>query len=199
MMRCARRFMSLFFETLLIKDKKINNLTYHNARLNDTIKQNFNIDSRLDLANFIDIEDDKELRCKVIYDRSIKEILYYPIKKRIFKKFKLIDSDIVYDFKYLDRSKLDNLYKQKEDCDDIIIIKNDLLTDTTIANIAYFDGKDWITPKTPLLKGSMRAYMLKNKLLLEKDVKIEDIKKAKKIALINAIIGFHEIDDFELI
>jgi len=199
MMRCARRFMSLFFETLLIKDKKINNLTYHNARLNDTIKQNFNIKSRLDLANFIDIEDDKELRCKVIYDRSIKEILYYPIKKRIFKKFKLIDSDIVYDFKYLDRSKLDNLYKQKEDCDDIIIIKNDLLTDTTIANIAYFDGKDWITPKTPLLKGSMRAYMLKNKLLLEKDVKIEDIKKAKKIALINAIIGFHEIDDFELI
>jgi len=199
MMRCARRFMSLFFETLLIKDKKINNLTYHNARLNDTIKQNFNIDSRLDLANFIDIEDDKELRCKVIYDRSIKEILYYPIKKRIFKRFKLIDSDIVYDFKYLDRSKLDNLYKQKEDCDDIIIIKNDLLTDTTIANIAYFDGKDWITPKTPLLKGSMRAYMLKNKLLLEKDVKIEDIKKAKKIALINAIIGFHEIDDFELI
>jgi 4-amino-4-deoxychorismate lyase len=191
--------MSLFFETLLIKDKKINNLTYHNARLNDTIKQNFNIKSRLDLANFIDIEDDKELRCKVIYDRSIKEILYYPIKKRIFKKFKLIDSDIVYDFKYLDRSKLDNLYKQKEDCDDIIIIKNDLLTDTTIANIAYFDGKDWITPKTPLLKGSMRAYMLKNKLLLEKDVKIEDIKKAKKIALINAIIGFHEIDDFELI
>ena len=191
--------MSLFFETLLIKDKKINNLTYHNARLNDTIKQNFNIDSRLDLANFIDIEDDKELRCKVIYDRSIKEILYYPIKKRIFKRFKLIDSDIVYDFKYLDRSKLDNLYKQKEDCDDIIIIKNDLLTDTTIANIAYFDGKDWITPKTPLLKGSMRAYMLKNKLLLEKDVKIEDIKKAKKIALINAIIGFHEIDDFELI
>jgi 4-amino-4-deoxychorismate lyase len=191
--------MSLFFETLLIKDKKINNLTYHNARLNDTIKQNFNIDSRLDLANFIDIEDDKELRCKVIYDRSIKEILYYPIKKRVFKRFKLIDSDIVYDFKYLDRSKLDNLYKQKEDCDDIIIIKNDLLTDTTIANIAYFDGKDWITPKTPLLKGSMRAYMLKNKLLLEKDVKIEDIKKAKKIALINAIIGFHEIDDFELI
>ena len=199
MMRCARRFMFLFFETLLIKDKKINNLTYHNARLNDTIKQNFNIDSRLDLANFIDIEDDKELRCKVIYDRSIKEILYYPIKKQIFKRFKLIDSDIVYDFKYLDRSKLDNLYKQKEDCDDIIIIKNDLLTDTTIANIAYFDGKDWITPKTPLLKGSMRAYMLKNKLLLEKDVKIEDIKKAKKIALINAIIGFHEIDDFELI
>jgi len=191
--------MSLFFETLLIKDKKINNLTYHNARLNDTIKQNFNIDSRLDLANFIDIEDDKELRCKVIYDRSIKEILYYPIKKRVFKRFKLIDSDIVYDFKYLDRSKLDNLYKQKEDCDDIIIIKNDLLTDTTIANIAYFDGKDWITPKTPLLRGSMRAYMLKNKLLLEKDVKIKDIKKAKKIALINAIIGFHEIDDFELI
>jgi 4-amino-4-deoxychorismate lyase len=191
--------MSLFFETLLIKDKKINNLTYHNARLNSTIKQNFNIDSKLDLANFIDIKEDIDLRCKVIYDTSIKDIQYSPLKKRLFKSFKLIESDIVYDFKYLDRSKLDKLYKEKGDCDDIIIVKNNFITDTTIANIAYFDGKDWITPKTPLLRGSMRAYMLENKLILEKDVKIEDIKKAKKIAIMNAIIGFYKIDNFRLL
>jgi len=190
--------MSLFFETLLIKDQKINNLIYHNARLNETIKRNFNIESDIDLAKIVKIDSHKAHRCKVIYDKDIQDIQLFPLIKREFKTFKLIHSDIEYNFKYLNRSYLENLYKQREDCDDIIIVKDNLITDTTIANIAYFDGKDWFTPKTPLLKGSMRAYLLKNKLLLEKDVKIEDIKNAKKIAIMNAIIGFYEIDDFEL-
>ncbi len=73
------------------------------------------------------------------------------------------------------------------------MIKEGLLTDTSIANIAIYDGKQWITPKSPLLKGTFRAMMLEKQLLLEKDVKIKDIKNAQGFALMNALLGFYEI------
>jgi 4-amino-4-deoxychorismate lyase len=187
--------MSLFFETLFLKDNIINNLKYHNYRLNTTIKDNYNIDKSINLADEVNIKSLESCRCKVIYDTKIRKIELFPILKRKFNSFKILNSDIEYKYKYLDRTNLDTLYKQRDNCDDIIIVKDDLVRDTSIANIAYFDGTNWITPKKPLLPGTMRAYMLDHKLLLEKDVKIKDIKNAKKIALINAILGFFEIDN----
>ena len=41
----------------------------------------------------------------------------------------------------------------KREQDEILITRNGLLTDTSIANIALFNGKEWHTPKHPLLKG----------------------------------------------
>jgi 4-amino-4-deoxychorismate lyase len=74
--------------------------------------------------------------------------------------------------------------------DDIIIERGGLLTDTTIANIAFFDGKEWITPKKPLLEGSLRAKLLDNKILVKKDIKIDSLKHFSHYALMNAMIGF---------
>ncbi len=37
--------------------------------------------------------------------------------------------------------------------DEVIVEKDGYLTDTTIANIAFFDGKRWITPKIHYLEG----------------------------------------------
>jgi len=76
------------------------------------------------------------------------------------------------------------------DCDEIIIEQNGYLTDTTIANIAFYDGERWITPAKPLLKGTMRAKLLDEGLLHEKEIKKEDLKNYSQVALINAMIGF---------
>ncbi len=187
--------MSLFFETLLLKDGSIRNLSYHNDRLNRTITDNFKTKSSIDLSDYIDL-DKENSRVKVIYSKKIDSIKYFKIKERNFKSFKLIESDLEYRYKYLDRSKIDLLFSNRGNCDDIIITSNGYIKDSSIANIAIFNGKDWISPKTPLLNGTMRGYLLKNKLLLEKDVKIEELKVAKKIALMNAVIGFYEIEDF---
>ena len=37
----------------------------------------------------------------------------------------------------------------KREQDEILITRNGLLTDTSIANIALFNGKEWHTPKHP--------------------------------------------------
>lgn len=76
-----------------------------------------------------------------------------------------------------------------------MIIKNGLISDTTIANIAiYLDGI-WITPKKPLLKGTTRDRYLKEGKLIEKDISAEDLK-ASKIALMNAMIDFDILNDY---
>jgi len=79
---------------------------------------------------------------------------------------------------------------QKEQCDDILIIKKGLVSDTSIANIAFYDGKLWFTPKAALLKGTCRTRLLLEGKIIEKEIRVEDIKKYKKIALMNAMIDF---------
>ena len=61
----------------------------------------------------------------------------------------------------------------RQDKDDILIVKNGLLTDTSIANIALYDGNDWYTPLHPLLKGTKRAELLDKGVLKEKEIKIK--------------------------
>jgi 4-amino-4-deoxychorismate lyase len=86
---------------------------------------------------------------------------------------------------------------QKELCDDILIVKDGLITDTSIANIAIYDGFKWITPKKPLLRGTQRAKLLKDKLIIEKDIKVKDMKNTVRFAIMNALLGFQEIKDIK--
>lgn len=72
----------------------------------------------------------------------------------------------------------DILAAQKGDCDEIIIIKNGLVTGTSFTNIAiYKDGK-WITPKHPLLLGTKRAALLEKGIIQEADITVDDLMKA---------------------
>jgi len=182
-----------FIETLLITNK-IENLIYHNIRMNKTREIFFNTEP-LNLANYIEIRPNKRVR--VIYDKDILKVEYFDLKHREFKRLKVVYSDIDYSFKYENREKLNNL--KVDGYDEVIIVKNGFITDTTISNLAFFDGKEWVTPNTPLLKGTKRAELLKKGFLKEKEIKIEDLKNYKKVAMMNAILGFYEIGDINKI
>ena len=71
---------------------------------------------------------------------------------------------------------------------------NGLLTDTSIANIALWDGRQWHTPARPLLKGTRRAELLDNGILTEHDIPVEKIWTYRKIRLFNAMLHFGEIE-----
>ena len=97
-------------------------------------------------------------------------------------------STLDYRYKFNDRSKLTLLLDKNYD--EIIIEKDGLLTDTSIANIAFYNGKEWLTPKTPLLEGTTRERLLKEKFLKLENIKKENIKNYSHFALMNAMIGF---------
>lgn len=175
-----------FFETIKIKNGRVYNQIYHQNRVDRTTKR-FNI-KQLDLIRS-DLDLSKDSRCKIVYGKEIK-ISYSDLISRDIKKLKLIQSDLDYTFKSTDRSDLDTIYKARSDCDDILIVKNGFITDTTIANIAFFDGVRWITPRVPLLKGTIRARLIAGSFLHPQTIKQSDLKPQWRVALMNAIIGF---------
>lgn len=177
---------NIYFETVKCEDYEIFNLEYHNKRVANTIGLNIN------LQEYIYPLSEELLRCKVTYnDFEVLNVEYFPYKKRDITSFKLIfDDEISYSKKYLNRENLDSLFSKKEDCDEIIIIKNGVVTDTSIANIAIFYENKWITSKNCLLNGTTKQRLLDSKFLVEKDISVKMLKKASQIALMNAMIDF---------
>ena len=184
-----------YFETIKCDDMEVYNLEYHQKRISRTIAKN------ITLLDYIYPNSSDLLKCKVTYnDDEIIDVSFSSYTKRTIKKLKLIyDDTIEYRFKYENRDHLESLFTQKENADDIIIVKNSLITDTTIANIAIYLDDRWITPKTPLLIGTTRQRYIENGTLKEEDISISQLQKAKKIALLNAMIDFDVIEDFEIL
>ena len=176
------------FETIKIDNGRIYNIEWHNQRCNKSRKVLFNEKVPLNLEKFIEIPEKGLFRCRIVYKNSIESIDYIPYNKKEIKNFKVIESQIDYTHKYNDRSNLEKLLSK--DYDEIIIEKNGLLTDTSIANIAFYDGEQWITPKTPLLKGTIREKLLYKNILKLKNIRSSDIINFSHFALMNAMIGF---------
>jgi len=180
-----------YFETIKCNDYEVYNIQYHKKRISRTIGININ------LEEYIYPPNEKLLKCKVIYNHSgILDIQYDEYYKKNIKSFKLVyDNNINYSKKYLNRDCIDKLKENIKE-DEIIIIKNNLLTDTSIANIAIYYDNRWLTPKEPLLIGTSRNRYIDNNLILQKDISVKMLKESKKIALLNAMIDFDILEDF---
>lgn len=178
-----------YFETIKCDDYSVLNLEYHNKRIANTIALNIN------LQEYIYPPTNKLLKCKVIYnDEGILDVHYSEYKKREIKSFKIIyDNNIEYSKKSTNRIYLDSLFKKRDNCDEIIIVKNNIVHDTSIANIAILYKGTWITSKSCLLKGTTRHRYLNDNLLIEKNITLDMLRSADKIALMNAMIDFYEI------
>lgn len=136
-------------------------------------------------------------KCRVVYREQIETIEFIPYEAKHIQSLKLIhDHEIDYAYKFEDRSRINILLEQRQFCDDILIIKNGLVTDSSFSNIIFFDGYKWVTPRTPLLKGTMRQFLLEAAEIKEETITIQDIPSFKTFRLINAMLGFDgpEID-----
>ena len=128
------------------------------------------------------------------YNDETGAVLATPYQPKHVGSLRLItNDDIDYSYKYADRSQLNKCLDKRGGCDDVIIVKNGLLTDTSYSNIALYDGTSWFTPRTPLLKGTMRAYLLDNGLIEEADIRPYDLKSFTKVSLINAMLPLDEL------
>jgi len=179
---------SLLFETIKIENGQIENIEWHNRRCNRSRAELFNAKAQLNLETFITPPPTGLYRCRVTYKEDIQSIEYIPYTPKTFHKFTIVKSQIEYAYKYDNREELNNLQNLHQN--EIIIEKDGFLTDTSIANIAFYNGQEWLTPKTPLLKGTMREKLLHNQLLIPKNIRKEELQNFSHFALMNAMIGF---------
>lgn len=180
----------LLLETIRIEGGEIANLSYHQARCDKSRQKLFNTSDTLDLFSIINPPQTGLYRCRILYAEALHSIEYIPYTPKKIEKLKIIPSNIQYDLKYANRDALNALLETNKDVDEVIIEKDGCLTDTTISNIAFFDGQAWFTPDNPLLEGTMRAKLIDNGVLHTKEIRKETLSNYSQVALINAMIGF---------
>ena len=185
-----------FLETIKAVDGEFFHLEYHQRRY-EAVLRSYGITEKRELVAFLNAPQKGLFRCRVIYDLEGNiSCSYHPYTKRKISRLKLLHADdLEYSKKYANREALDALFAQREACDDIVIVKNGLLCDTSIANIALFDGKQWVTPKRPLLAGTTRERLLENGFLTTRDIRVKDLQEYTQIAVMNAMIDFDIIAD----
>ena len=185
--------MCQLFETIKIIGGEPQNLPMHDERMNRSRYKLFGKNDFLKLSDYITVPNDANDRitkCRIIYKTSVNSIEFSPYIPADIKTLKIVDaSTLVYDFKYLDRSRLTALI-DKRAADDILIIRNGCVTDVSFANIVFTDGERWITPDTPLLHGTMRELLLRKVVIKMDRITINDLSLFTHFRLINAMLGF---------
>lgn len=184
-----------FIETIKIEDGQICNIDYHTERLNRTRIAFWNNIPPFDLLKVISPPSISGIqKCRILYGKEIEEISYAPYQIREVSTLRLVSSDTVdYTYKSTDREELNMLFSQRGVADDVLIIKNGYLTDTSIANVALYDGIHWYTPAHPLLRGTKRAELLDKHFLIEKDIAVAQLGEYVQIMLFNAMIDWGRV------
>ena len=190
--------MCRFIESIKLADGRFYRLELHQARVNKafadfypTIKP-INLSELLLKSNFPKSGTHK---CRIVFDSDVQFLEYTPYVRREIKSLKLVETDMdTLPYKIEDRTKLNIAFAKRKNCDDILMTKNGLLTDTSYSNIALFDGSKWVTPKFPLVYGTNRAYLLSDNKIIEKDINFSDLKNFTHIRLFNAMIEFGELE-----
>ena len=194
--------MCQLIESIQLFNGKLQNIAYHNERFNRSRRDLFGIDDFLDLSKTITIPADiinGTYKCRLIYSDIIHSIDFQLYIPKTIKTLRLIDSDnIDYSYKYSDRSCFDEIKATVKE-DDILIVKNGFITDSSFSNVVFFDGINWITPSTYLLNGTMRHYLLDSKKIFEKAISPDTIKYYLSAKLINAMLPIENSQPIEII
>ena len=186
-----------FVETICIKNGKPQNLRRNVERMNRTIRAFFPQQSLVSEETIL-----KDIPClqglqkaRVVYDENgITERSFAPYTIRKINSIAIVeDNDISYSWKSTDRSALQRLREKAPEYDEIIIVKNGCVTDSSYTNLCFFDGKEWLTPDTPLLRGTMRQKLLDEGIIREARILKSDLHKFQSVSLINAMIPLGEL------
>ena len=187
--------MKQFLESICCKDGVLLNLSYHQQRLDKVFQHFYPGHLPISLAVLTIPEEYQKgiYKCRLKYSHQILSLEFSSYAMRPINSLKLVEhNQIEYAHKYADRTTLNELFEKKSIADDVLIVKNGLLTDTTYANIALFDGIKWLTPVSPLLAGTRRAKLLDDGIIQLATIKKNDIGNFQCVRLFNAMIPFEE-------
>lgn len=188
--------MSQFIESIKIEDQEIFLLELQQKRVNATF-EHFGKEGSIDIAKiFKDLEHDENglYKLKITYDLNKNyrtQLIPYAISE--IEDFQLIENNVYdYSFKFEDRKEFEKMIN-KAKASEIIIVKNNHITDTSYSNLLFLKGKEWFTPSTYLLNGVQRTHLLKNKKIKEAEITLQNITEYSHFQLINAMNDFDDM------
>ncbi|HHT7764216.1 aminotransferase class IV family protein [Pasteurella multocida] len=185
------------FETIAIVNGEIQHLALHQQRYAASLATFYGEKGAKvqDLAKIIQIPTALEhtqhapiIRCRIDYNQQDCDVHYFPYQRKIYRTFQpVICDEINYDLKYADRALLNQLFAQRGNCDEIMIIKHGNVTDCSIGNLVFRQGEQWFTPDSPLFYGTQRAWLLQQGKIQARPILLQEIAQFEEIRLINVL------------
>ncbi len=204
MQNCNKKFTFPLFESVCLQDGVFLNRKWHEARFRRSYHAYYGCFPSHDLLTDIVVDDIYQqgvFKVRIDYasaretvgkneiiEKIEKTIQYAPYQIQAIKRLKLVeDNNIDYHLKYSDRDHLNSLFQRRESCDDILIVKNGLITDSSFCNVIFRTQNRWFTSDSPLLTGTMRARLLSEKRIEAVPIRVQDLSQFSEFKLINAM------------
>lgn len=185
--------MSRLLESIYLRDGQFRNLPNHLRRMKESTQALFGKEISGTFEDWISKEDVPQhglFKCRIIYQQDIEQVQFIPYQAKQVRSLKLVtDDSISYSHKFLDRDNLLRLFDQRGDADDIIIVKEQMVTDATYANLIFKKNESWYTPSSCLLKGTMRENLLQANRIEEINITVNDLPEYTGCKLINSMLG----------
>ena len=170
------------FESVCIENSEIKNEQYHEARFRASYMQQYKTHptySLFDGIHLTNLDNTLKYKLRIGYKQHGTRFSISEYKNSIATSLQLVDDDTIsYTVKRNNRKKLNNLFKLRDQCDDVLIVKT--------------DGEHIVTPSTPLLEGTCRAKLLDENKITEKRITTADLQHFKSFQLINALNDFDD-------
>lgn len=196
----------LIFETIRWSKGRPEALSWHQRRLELSLRQLNPQASLPKLADWLRLhpgpDDDAVYKYHVSCDlegqlQSPHYDLYHP--RSINRLLCVEESELSYSVKWEDRQAFQELANRPElkpilqSDDELIIVQHGNVTDTRYSNLAFWDGKVWVTPTSYLLPGTRRARLIAAGVLQERPITVQDLPNYQSACLINAMLDLGEV------
>jgi 4-amino-4-deoxychorismate lyase len=183
-----------FFESIRLVDGVPENLPYHQARVDKAITDHEGAAIDLNLLASGEKFPNKGLyKWRISYNtQGDTTSIIQAYTAHHPKEIKLMDADhIIYRYKYEKRSAINELLA-KSLSDDIVMVKQGLITDASYANLAFYNGIEWHTPEIPMLEGTQRAKLIDLSVVKRRKISIDDLSQYLYFKRINALMTWEE-------
>lgn len=185
--------MCRLIESICLIQGKFLNLAGHEKRYAASYQACFGILPEITLGRYLSecaIPADGWYKCRLLYNQTELTVDFVPYVQPKIQSATIIDAgNITYDHKYASRPELDVLFNRKGQTDEIIMIKNGLVTDAYYYNLIFEKNNIWYTPAEPLLRGTMRQRCIDSGKLIPAHIEQKDIINFDTIHFINAMNG----------
>ena len=188
--------MSQFFESIRVNDGIAENLSFHQFRVDRTLKAFDASHNSIVLASIVQqlvLPAEGLFKLRISYDLNGNyEAKCNPYQYRQINDFALVDiKGHRYDYKYANRDCINEALAQSGK-DEIMMHDAGFIKDCSYTNIVFYDGANWYTPHSPLLEGTQRTKLIQEGIIITKVLHVDELPNFQKFKCINAMIGWED-------
>lgn len=190
--------MCLLLESILLKNGDFPLLSLHQNRMN-TSQLSLDISSKLDLTSHLSALNfpiKHSYKCRVLYREKIEKVEFIPYQIKEVNSFQLVKIDqLDYSLKWANRIEIELLSPSGSVP---IFVQDNKITDSSYANLAFYNGEEWHTPASFLLNGIKRQKLLQEGILTETLIRLKDLKNYRQFKQINAMMTWEEAPIYDI-